>query len=140
KQVLSEAEGNGSKFALIFIDLNRFKPVNDQYGHDAGDLLLRKIGQRLCTSVRKADLVARMGGDEFILLLDRIRDDEDTAQIMDKVRDAVERPCQLTSELTVKVSAAMGVAIYPDDGVFIDELLNTADHLMYRDKRVGVRG
>lgn len=121
--------------ALIFIDLNEFKPVNDQYGHDAGDLLLQEGARRLLSSVRQTDLVSRMGGDEFVLLLPDIQSSDDLLQIVDKINTALKSPCQLFPDIEITISAAMGTAVYPDDGMLADELLNTADERMYRNKR-----
>ncbi|MCI5166426.1 MAG: diguanylate cyclase, partial [Candidatus Electrothrix sp. GM3_4] len=137
EQELSAAEGSTAKVALIFIDLNEFKPVNDQYGHDTGDLLLQEVARRLLSSVRQTDLVARMGGDEFVLLLPGIQNSNDLLRIVDKINAALESPCQLSSDLEINISAAAGTAVYPDDGMLADELLNTADERMYSNKRQG---
>ncbi len=135
EEALSAAQRNRSKVALIFLDLNRFKPINDTYGHDTGDLLLCEVAHRLLISVRKVDLVARMGGDEFILLLPDLQSRDDVSRIVAQVNAALANPCQLTSDLEIIISAAMGTALYPDDGVLADELINIADELMYRNKR-----
>lgn len=135
KQELARAEQNNSKLALVFIDLNKFKPVNDQYGHDVGDLLLQEMARRLLSSVGVEDLVARMGGDEFVLLLPGIQGKDDVIQVVDKVNADLEAPCQLSLTLELAISAAMGTALYPDDGTLEDQLLNTADRRMYSNKR-----
>ncbi len=135
KQELATAEQNSSKLGLVFIDLNKFKPVNDQHGHDVGDLLLQEVARRLLSSVREEDLVARIGGDEFILLLPGIESNDDVMQVTDKVNTALENPCQLSLTLKLTISAAMGTALYPDDGKLEDELLNAADGRMYNNKR-----
>ncbi len=137
KQELASAEQNKSKLALVFIDLNKFKPVNDQYGHDVGDLLLQEVARRLLSSVREGDLVARIGGDEFILLLPQIQDNDDVQRVTGKANAALKDPCQLSLTLEITISAAMGTALYPDDGTLEDELLNTADGRMYSNKRQG---
>lgn len=137
EQEVFAAERGRSKLALIFVDLNRFKPVNDQYGHDAGDFLLQEVARRLLSSVRRADLVARMGGDEFILLLPGIQSREDVLRVAAKVSAALERPCRLPPDIEVFISAATGTAVYPDDGVQADELLRAADQLMYSNKQNG---
>jgi diguanylate cyclase (GGDEF)-like protein len=135
KQELDRAKKNSSKLALIFIDLNKFKPVNDQYGHDIGDLLLQEVARRLLSSVEEKDLVARMGGDEFVLLLPQVKERDDVIQVIDKINAALEDPCQLSLTLALTVSAAIGTAIYPDDGTSENELLNAADGRMYTNKR-----
>ncbi|XCN74090.1 MAG: diguanylate cyclase [Candidatus Electrothrix aestuarii] len=137
KQELTSAEKNTTKLALVFIDLNKFKPVNDQYGHDIGDLLLQEVARRLLSSVQETDLVARMGGDEFVLLLPDVQGTDEVMQVIRKLNTALEDPCQLSLTLVLTISAAMGTAIYPDDGTSEDELLNAADRRMYSNKREG---
>lgn len=122
KQELTSAEKNTTKLALVFIDLNKFKPVNDQYGHDIGDLLLQEVARRLLSSVQETDLVARMGGDEFVLLLPDVQGTDEVMQVIRKLNTALEDPCQLSLTLVLTISAAMGTAIYPDDGTSEDEL------------------
>ncbi len=135
KQELDKAKKSSSKLALIFIDLNKFKPINDQYGHDIGDLLLQEVARRLLSSVSEKELVARIGGDEFVLLLPEIQETNDVEQVLDKINFALEAPCQLSLTLELTISAALGTALYPDDGTSENELLNTADGRMYTNKR-----
>lgn len=135
RQELSAAKRKKSKLGMIFIDLNHFKPVNDKYGHDAGDLLLQEVAHRLLKSVRKDDLVARMGGDEFVLLLPGIQTRDDLLQTSCTINKILSSPFRLTCDIEVTVSAAMGTAIYPDDGMLADDLLSVADQVMYRCKQ-----
>ncbi len=132
---VSRAEKSGSKLALIFIDLNNFKPINDQYGHDIGDILLQEVTCRLLSSVRHTDLVARMGGDEFVVLLPGIQNNNDVLRVLAQINKTLQKSCQLRSDVKFIISAAVGTAVYPDDGVLTDELLNTADQRMYSNKR-----
>jgi diguanylate cyclase (GGDEF)-like protein/PAS domain S-box-containing protein len=124
------------KMAVIFLDLDRFKEVNDTLGHDAGDELLYAVGNRLTNLVRKTDTVARMGGDEFLLLLPNIVQLEDAINIAQKVLDALRQPFILVGH-EVSINISIGVAIYPDDGLDIDTLVNRADKAMYEAKQRG---
>ncbi|MCI5157946.1 MAG: diguanylate cyclase, partial [Candidatus Electrothrix sp. AUS1_2] len=129
------AEKSGSKLALIFIDLNNFKPINDQYGHDIGDLLLQEVSRRLLSSVRQTDLVARMGGDEFVLLFPGMRNNDDVLRVQDQINETLGKSFQISSGVEIVISAAQGTAVYPDDGLLADELLNVSDQRMFVNKR-----
>ncbi|UBV43745.1 EAL domain-containing protein [Deinococcus taeanensis] len=128
----------GERVALCLLDLDRFKVINDTLGHETGDLLLQQVAVRLRDAVSSSDLVARMGGDEFTLVLTDVRDIQATDQILDRLQDAFRVPFVLNGqELFVAWSA--GVSLYPDDGVDADEMLTRADTAMYRAKRSGQR-
>jgi diguanylate cyclase (GGDEF)-like protein len=123
-----------SYLALLFLDLDDFKTVNDSFGHDSGDRLLVELATRVCGSVRAGDTVARFGGDEFVVLLDSVSGAEDAARVAAKVLDAVRAPFRLAGH-EVSIAASVGVSVYPLDGTSPDELVKSADTAMYREKR-----
>jgi len=125
-----------SRLAVLFVDLDRFKEINDSMGHEAGDLLLREIAARLRAVVRQADTVARMGGDEFVLLLEELRGGDDAARLAEELLRAVARPMML-NEQEVAISASVGIGIYPEDGTSASDLMRNADAAMYEAKRNG---
>lgn len=136
KQAISKARRSRKQVALFFLDLDLFKEINDNLGHDFGDLLLVDIAGRLRTCVRESDTVARMGGDEFLVLLDDIESIEMVENMADRVGDV------LTHELShegysQRISASIGISIYPEDGVDGPELMKHADIAMYRAKDLG---
>lgn len=133
---IARAARNKSRLAVIFMDLDRFKDVNDSLGHHAGDLLLTLVGDRLRRLVRKSDFVARIGGDEFTVLLDNINTVEDVEKIVSKLSNMLSRPAPL-SNTTQDVSISMGVAIYPDNGSVPIELMQKADMALYESKATG---
>jgi diguanylate cyclase (GGDEF)-like protein len=130
---IAHAEREGSHLAVLFVDLDGFKAVNDSLGHAFGDRFLVEIALRLRASVRAGDTVARFGGDEFIVLLDSVTGAEDAALVAAKVRGAVEAPF-LCDGHAVAVAASVGVGVYPGDGASPDALVKRADADMYRDK------
>ena len=136
EQALKHAERKGRSLALLFLDLNRFKPINDQYGHLAGDWILQALGQRLQESMRASDTVARFGGDEFVVLAPEIDSHQGVLALATKLRDLVDEPFQWEGhELLVRTS--IGIAIYPDHGRTEDALLAAADTAMYAAKQQG---
>ncbi|MFP5308993.1 MAG: putative bifunctional diguanylate cyclase/phosphodiesterase [Actinomycetes bacterium] len=122
--------------ALMFVDLDRFKDVNDQLGHDAGDRLLVEIGRRLQDVARRTDTVARIGGDEFTVLLEHLDSPDGAATAAQKILDALSVPVDLGGRQVV-VSGSIGIAMYPDDARTVDELLRHADTAMYEAKASG---
>jgi diguanylate cyclase len=130
------AERQGCALSVMMIDLDQFKPVNDQHGHAAGDQLLRIVGARLQHAVRAGDVVGRLGGDEFgVLVLDGNSPDHLTA-LATKLRIAVAAPLQVGQQ-QVRVTASIGIARHPHDGATAESLLANADTAMYRAKRSG---
>lgn len=119
--------------AVMFVDMNKFKPVNDRYGHAVGDLLLCAVAQRMLAIVRASDTVARIGGDEFVILLPAVQSATAALQVAEKIRAAVSEPFDLEGPV-VEVSASVGVAIYPEHGCSDVELLRNADTAMYQAK------
>ena len=128
------AERDKTYFTLMFVDLNGFKQVNDTFGHDAGDALIRICAERLSESMRRSDSVARMGGDEFTLLLQNIASNTDVAHIAQKVIDSISAPAQING-YEVVVGCSIGIAIYPQAGQDADTLLKSADIAMYKAKQ-----
>jgi diguanylate cyclase (GGDEF)-like protein/PAS domain S-box-containing protein len=136
-QAVRTAERNGGQLALVFVDLDGFKLVNDGLGHTAGDELLKVVGNRMGACVRRNDTLGRLGGDEFvILLLDVATDPRALQSVLEKIRTAVTEPVQI-GEQAVQVSCSMGVAVYPRDGADPKTLMMNADAAMYRAKDLG---
>jgi diguanylate cyclase (GGDEF)-like protein len=123
----------GASGALIYLDLDRFKAINDTYGHNAGDVLLCLVASTLQSSVRSADLVARRGGDEFVLLLPGLKH-ADAHIVLGRIRSALQIAVQ-TDARFAQASLSTGVAVYPADATSEDALLDVADKNMYLDKR-----
>ena len=121
---------------ILFVDLDRFKKVNDTYGHAAGDAVLVEVASRLRGCLRESDTVARLGGDEFVVLICNLRDTEETAIVAERILDACSRPI-LIGDNIVEISASIGVAAWPTDGLAVDELLHNADMAMYSSKDNG---
>ena len=136
QQVLASAQRNGSRFALLFIDLDRFKNVNDTLGHSIGDQLLRDVAGRLRAVVRATDTISRQGGDEFIVLLSDIDTPDDAAQAARKLMLLLAEPFSL-GEHSITVTPSIGIAVSPEDGEDLDSLLKHADLAMYDAKQQG---
>jgi diguanylate cyclase (GGDEF)-like protein len=122
--------------ALLFLDLDRFKIINDSLGHDAGDELLQEVARRLLASVRQSDVVARLGGDEFVVLLPEINEGSQAAPIADKILAAVSKPFTLAGQ-EFRVTVSIGVSIFPADGEDEETLMKNADVAMYHAKEQG---
>ena len=133
---LARARRSNSKVALMLLDIDRFKIINDSLGHDSGDLLLKAIAMRLNEGVRDMDTVARLGGDEFVVVLEGVHDIDDVIFVANKLLVTLARPLEISGhEITTTVS--IGVSIFPDDGSDADELLKNADIAMYKAKEAG---
>jgi diguanylate cyclase (GGDEF)-like protein/PAS domain S-box-containing protein len=126
----------GTRTALLFVDLDRFKPINDSHGHAVGDVVLREVAQRLQACVRGTDTVSRQGGDEFMMILTDLRGGEAAAQVAEKVLAALARPFHV-ERLAMSLGASIGIVLSPDDGEEFDDLLRKADAAMYCAKRAG---
>jgi diguanylate cyclase (GGDEF)-like protein/PAS domain S-box-containing protein len=137
QQELAHAKRDRTRLALMFLDLDRFKPVNDTLGHAVGDLLLKEVGLRLTDCVRQSDTVGRIGGDEFVVLLPDIKDDQDALLMALKIRQALEQPFTLTERHTVHISCSTGIATYPEHGADEIELSKNSDAAMYLAKDRG---
>jgi diguanylate cyclase (GGDEF)-like protein len=133
---LTQAERRDRNLAILFLDLDHFKDINDSLGHSIGDALLRVTAERLAGLVRKEDTVARFGGDEFVILMTDLRSSEDTAKIAQKLIDTVREPFN-AYEREIVITGSVGIAIYPDDGTQAEVLVKNADTAMYRAKELG---
>ncbi len=133
---LARARRSNSKLALLLLDIDRFKNINDSLGHDSGDLLLKTIALRLSEGVRDMDTVARLGGDEFVVVLEGIQDMDDVIFVANKLLTTLARPMDISGhDITTTVS--IGVSVFPEDGADADELLKNADIAMYKAKEAG---
>lgn len=128
------AEQEAARFGLLFIDLDRFKPINDNFGHAAGDTVLKLIAGRLIGCIRATDFPARIGGDEFVVLLKNIKDRSEASAMVGRITTALGAPVSIEGQ-AIPVGASIGIAIYPEDGSSATELLASADRVMYEDKR-----
>lgn len=133
---IKAARRSASKCAVLFVDLDGFKAINDTLGHAAGDALLIEMGQRLRACVRKSDVVVRLGGDEFVVVLNEITDKNQVALICRKVRSAL-RPEMILEDHVRHISASIGIAVFPEDGTDVDTLTKNADRAMYVAKNEG---
>ncbi|HJV84626.1 MAG TPA: diguanylate cyclase [Noviherbaspirillum sp.] len=131
---LARARREDKRAAVLYIDLDDFKQVNDSLGHATGDLLLQEIARRMKQCVRKEDTVARLGGDEFVILLEHIEQPEDAMLIAEKIRAATQRPIVLRDR-SLQMFPSIGIALYPDHGDRIEQLLKHADEAMYLAKK-----
>ena len=125
-----------AQLALLFVDIDRFKPINDMLGHAIGDLLLKEIADRIRLAVRGSDIPARIGGDEFVVLLPVISQREDALTVAEKIRVSIMKPFAIEGH-QLAVSASIGIAIFPDDGSELIELAKHADKAMYVAKEQG---
>ncbi|MET3130983.1 diguanylate cyclase (GGDEF)-like protein/PAS domain S-box-containing protein [Oxalobacteraceae bacterium GrIS 1.11] len=135
-QALILARRDGQTGALLFLDLDHFKQVNDQLGHAAGDSLLIEVARRLRAQVRESDTVARLGGDEFTVILPHLQNGTDAARIAEQILAAIAQPCTIAGQaLTIELS--IGIALFPEHGQTVEEIVNAADEAMYRAKKAG---
>ncbi len=135
-QEMAHARRNGKQLAVLFIDLDRFKKINDSLGHDGGDRLLCQVAERLTSCTREGDTVARIGGDEFVVLLPGLGNAQQAARLSSEILGLLAEPFMIDGS-TNYVGACIGVAIFPDDGSIAPELLKKADMAMYRAKATG---
>ena len=135
---LAQAKRHGWHLAVMFIDLDDFKKVNDLYGHDAGDNVLKAITARLADSTREDDTLSRHGGDEFLYVLTEYESEHDLASIAEKLIVLIQTPCEIridNNTINATVSASIGIAIFPKHGSTPEALVKSADSAMYRAKR-----
>jgi diguanylate cyclase (GGDEF)-like protein/PAS domain S-box-containing protein len=138
QQALLTAEREGGRLAVLLMDLDRFKEINDTLGHAAGDHVLKVVAQRLHECLRASDTVARLGGDEFGLLLPKQTEPHEIVKLLEKISSAVEEPIDLEG-LPLAIESSIGVAFYPDHGLNVEELMQRADVAMYTAKQESIR-
>nr|WP_162040069.1 EAL domain-containing protein [Gloeothece citriformis] len=136
KLAILQAERQEQRVAVMFIDLDRFKNVNDTLGHEYGDLLLKQVAERLKKCLRKSDTVARLGGDEFLIIIPNLKQPSHCKGIAKKILSSLEKPFNLLEEEAF-ISASIGITLYPDDGDDVNALMRNADTAMYLGKRGG---
>lgn len=136
QRALLRARRENSQFALLYLDLDKFKQANDTYGHTAGDALLKNVAQRIKSCVRETDTVVRFGGDEFVVLLDTVENRQGALAAAEKIRLVLSAPYQWQTH-QIEMSASIGVSLYPDQGEQISQLISVADEAMYQAKKRG---
>ena len=136
-QAISQAKRKHGRLALLFLDLDGFKAVNDDYGHEAGDTVLKAVARRLQACVRGVDTVARLGGDEFTIILSEVEKSADVSSIAEKIIQTLAAPIILNNARKCAIGVSAGIAIYPEDGYEIDKLMSAADSAMYESKAGG---
>ncbi|PPD27930.1 MAG: diguanylate cyclase [Methylomonas sp.] len=134
---LSQAGRSSRKVALLFIDIDRFKSINDSFGHHVGDEVIKIVSRRLSASVRQSDTVGRQGGDEFVLVLTDLTDPAIIGQIADKIMRGINEPCHIDGSHELHISCSIGIALYPDDGCDDATLIKNADAALYKAKAEG---
>lgn len=135
-QRLEQVCAAGTSAAVIFIDLDGFKPINDEYGHEVGDIALKMVSERLGTCVRETDVLCRLGGDEFVVMFVGMEDREVITQRADKILEMIGQPYWIENN-RIRMGASLGIAIHPEDGKTAEEVLNAADESMYAAKQGG---
>ena len=134
--LITQSERNDNSFALLYIDLDEFKIINDTQGHAFGDQLLKQAASRIEQTIRHSDTLARIGGDEFVLLLENTSDKDDVLTIAKNIIE-ISSKAFFIDNIEVMIGCSIGIAIYPDDGNTVDALLATADKAMYKAKSMG---
>lgn len=136
---LARARRHGGRMAVLYVDLDRFKPVNDTLGHEAGDTVLKEVAHRLIGCVRSSDTVARVGGDEFVVVVEEIPRPAEAARVAGKIVETLNRPFEVSGTIC-QIGASIGVSVFPDDGYTMEEVCKAADIAMYRVKHSGRNG
>lgn len=135
-QALAKAQRDKRHFALLYLDLDRFKPVNDQHGHAVGDQLLKEVAARLMDAVRQSDTVARVGGDEFVIILHAVESDAAALSVANGIRASLAQSFHIDG-LEIDIGCCIGVAVYPEHGSDGATLSRRADEAMYQAKTQG---
>ena len=136
-QAFMRAKRASLNMALMFIDLDKFKPINDSHGHETGDWVLQTVAKRIKSCLRASDTAARVGGDEFLVLLPDLQTSDDAVAVAEKIRLVLEQPVVTPSGLTLQASASIGIAIYPEHAQTAQDLLRLGDSAMYQAKSIG---
>jgi diguanylate cyclase (GGDEF)-like protein/PAS domain S-box-containing protein len=134
QQLLTESMDHPQQYALLMLDLDNFKPINDTYGHDAGDQVLVGLAKRLAKTIRSDDIIVRWGGDEFLIFIKQGNLQDEASQVAIKLLNTVQEPILIDDEISVEVGVSIGIAIFPDQGFDFDVLLQRADKAMYKIK------
>jgi len=137
KHALKTAQRKKHKVALLFLDLDNFKEINDSLGHKTGDEVLKVVAKQIQSVVREGDTLSRLGGDEFVVIAEDLDKAQDAALMAEKILDSFVKPTVISSELSLYISFSIGISIYPDDGFSSQDLLRNADSAMYKAKREG---
>jgi diguanylate cyclase (GGDEF)-like protein/PAS domain S-box-containing protein len=137
KYAIAQAKRQNNRLALLFIDLDEFKKINDSYGHDIGDLLLKAFATRVKQHIRESDCIGRIGGDEFLVLLSNIENVDNAMDLAKQICSVVEQPFDIPNYPGLKISSSIGVALYPDHASTHTQLMKLADNAMYRVKEDG---
>ncbi len=130
---IAHAVRYGSLIAVIFVDLNKFKPINDQYGHKAGDRVLEVVAKRLQHNVRSGDTCSRIGGDEFVIVISTLQHHDELDSLLSRIKQEIELPIPFEGR-EHEITASLGTAFYPDDGKTAEQLIDVADQAMYQHK------
>lgn len=136
KNALANAKRNNTKLALFFVDLDKFKEINDTFGHDVGDIMLQTVGKRIEHTLREDDFVARIGGDEFVLVLKDVKSEQDMINIAEKLNNTIKEPIKIDNQVFF-MTLSIGIAIYPEHGKEAADLIKNADAAMYVVKENG---
>ncbi|MBI4998275.1 MAG: sensor domain-containing diguanylate cyclase [Rhodocyclales bacterium] len=136
-QLIMQAKRDGLRMSLLFIDLDKFKPINDELGHEVGDWLLCAVAQRMQTCLRKSDTVARIGGDEFVVVLPEAGNADDACKIAENIRVALNAPFVAPDGIRLEITPSIGVVLYPEHADNMHDLLRLSDKAMYRAKNAG---
>ena len=134
--ILAGARRLDKQVALFYLDIDGFKHVNDDYGHEVGDHLLRALGEKMLATLRQSDLVARVGGDEFVVVLDDVKDMRHLIGIANKLIEIIGEPLNINEHIC-RVGVSIGISIFPQDGDQVDSLIRCADQAMYNIKSSG---
>lgn len=135
RAALRAAQRNGDRVGILFMDGDHFKATNDRFGHAAGDRMIEQIGARVPPLLRVGDVAARMGGDEFAVLIHHVEDEQDASSVARRIEEVMQQPVQVTAQQAVAVGLSIGIALYPDDGDDVEALIRAADQRMYAVKR-----
>jgi diguanylate cyclase (GGDEF)-like protein/PAS domain S-box-containing protein len=137
-QAIAQADRTKDIIAVLFVDLDHFKPINDTFGHASGDLLLKQVSQRIQKCIRKGDTLARIGGDEFVVILMNVTDNQSAKKIASKILNSLSKPFRLQPKQESSITASIGISMYPFDGQKAEVLLSSSDKAMYRAKNLGM--